>query len=76
MKLPTMSDAETRSELALLALPILVDRLGGTVDITRADLDALAARFGGIRNVAVRIAKVPGGFRYALGRAPERPSLS
>ena len=57
---------EFKSEIALIALPLLVERLGGTVEIIEAELDALAARFGGLRKLGVAIEKASAGFRLTI----------
>jgi hypothetical protein len=66
---------EFTTTIALIALPLLVERLGGTVEITEAELDALGERHGGIRRVGTRIEKTANGFRLTIVRK-DRPPLS
>lgn len=62
-------------EVYRLALPLLVERLGGVVEITEAEHDAFAERHGGIRNVAVQIQRTPTvGLRLTIIHK-ERPPL-
>lgn len=58
-----------------LALPLLVERLGGVVEVTQAEYDAFAERHGGIRNVGVQIERTANGLRLTIVH-PERPALS
>jgi hypothetical protein len=62
-------------EVAKLALPLLVERLGGVVEITEAEHQAFAERHGGIRNVGVRVDRTASGFRLTIVH-PERPAVS
>ena len=58
-----------------LALPLLVERLGGVVEVTQTEYDAFAERHGGIRNAAVQIERTATGLRLTIVH-PERPPLS
>lgn len=60
--------AEIRADVAKLALPVLVSRLGGSVKITEAELT-------GLGKVAVRADYIGGELFLALVDAPERPPL-
>lgn len=62
--------AAIRSDVAKLALPVLVQRLGGSVKITEAELEALQ-----LQKVAVRADYIGGELFLALVDAPERPPL-
>lgn len=68
--------AAIRADVAKLALPVLVERLGGSVTITEAELTALGARYGGIRNLAVRADYIDGKLLLSLVAAPARPPLN
>lgn len=71
-----MTDPKAIGEEAYkLALPLLVERLGGVVEVTEAELDAFAARHGGLRKVAVHIDRTAGGLRLTIVHK-ERPPLS
>jgi len=61
-----MDRKDFADEVTRIAMPMLVERLGGTVEITEAELDALAARHGGIRRVGVQIDKTLNGFRLTI----------
>lgn len=39
-----MGDEAFKSEVARLAMPLLVERLGGTVEITKIELETFRAR--------------------------------
>ncbi|MEX2135941.1 MAG: hypothetical protein WEB29_03125 [Chloroflexota bacterium] len=58
-----------------LALPLLVERAGGVVEISEAEYDAFAERHGGIREVAVQINRTAAGLRLTIVHK-ERPPLS
>jgi hypothetical protein len=49
-----------------LALPLLVERLGGVVEVTQAEYDAFAERHGGIHKVAVQIERTATGLRLTI----------
>lgn len=69
-----MDRDDFRAEVALIALPLLVERLGGTVEITQAELDALAERHGGIRQVGTQIEKTLNGFRLTIVQKDRPPA--
>jgi hypothetical protein len=46
--------ARLKGDIAHLALPVLVERLGGVVTISAAEYEALWTRYGGRDRVAVR----------------------
>lgn len=58
-----------------LALPLLVERLGGLVEITQAEYDAFAERHGDMRQIAVQIERTANGLRLTIIHQ-ERPELS
>jgi hypothetical protein len=58
-----------------LALPLLVERLGGVVEVTQAEYDAFAERHGGIRKVAVQIDRTATGLKLTVVHK-ERPPAS
>jgi hypothetical protein len=67
------SPTEIAADVYKLALPLLVERLGGVVEITEAEQEAFAERQGGIRKVAVQIDRTPTGLRLTIvhkGRPP------
>ncbi len=66
---------ELKNEVALLALPLLVERLGGVVELTEPELEAFAERHGGIKNVGTKIEKTPKGIRLTIVHV-ERPSAN
>jgi hypothetical protein len=72
-----MDPKDISDDVAKLAMPLLVERLGGTVEITEAELQALADRVGGgqLRNVGVQIDRTPTGIRLTIV-TKERPPLS
>lgn len=72
---PVIPPDELKTDVAKLALPLLVERLGGTVEITEAEHQAFVERHGGIRNVGVRIERTTSGLRLTIIHA-ERPPLS
>jgi hypothetical protein len=63
--------AGIRADVAKLALPVLVERLGGSVKITEAELNALTKR-----KVAVRADYIGGELFLALVDAPARPPVN
>jgi hypothetical protein len=63
--------AGIRADVAKLALPVLVERLGGSVKITEAELEALTER-----KVAVRADYIGGELFLALVDAPARPPVN
>lgn len=63
--------AGIRADVAKLALPVLVERLGGSVKITQAEVEALTER-----KVAVRADYIGGELFLSLVDAPARPPLS
>jgi len=65
-----------KSDAAKLALPVLVERLGGAVTITEDELNDLGRRYGGLRNLAVRIEYHGTELRLTLITAPRRPPVS
>jgi biotin carboxylase len=70
--------ARTRTVAANNALPVLVDRAGGTVTVTRQEFAELAARYGGASRMVVMVEDVAGGeaIRLTLTRKePEQGSL-
>ena len=68
--------ARIKADAAQLALPVLVERLGGAVTITEAELSDLGRRYGGLRNLAVRIEYRGSEMRLTLIAAPRRPPVS
>jgi hypothetical protein len=71
-----MTEAKAIGEdVYALALPLLVERLGGVVEISQAEYDVFAERHGGLRKVAVQIDRTPTGLRLTIVRK-ERPALS
>lgn len=70
-----MDPKEIKDDVAQLAMPLLVERLGGTVEITEAEYQAFAERHGGIRNVGVKIDMTDAGLRLTIVHA-ERPPLT
>lgn len=74
-KPPEIPPDELKTDVAKLALPLLVERLGGTVEITEAEHQAFAERYGGLRNVGVQIEHTPNGLRLTIVRT-ERPPLT
>jgi hypothetical protein len=68
--------ARIKADAAQLALPVLVERLGGAVTITEAELNDLGQRYGGLRNLAVRIEYHGSELRLTLITAPRRPPVS
>ena len=68
----TVDREDIKTDVAKLALPLLVDRLGDTVEITRAEYDAFADRHGGVRQVGVQIEWTGGGMRLTIVHK-ERP---
>jgi hypothetical protein len=69
-----MDPDEIKSEVARLALPLLVERLGGVVEITQAEYDAFETKHGK-RTAGVAIEWTGDGFRLTIVH-PERPALS
>jgi hypothetical protein len=71
-----MTEAKAIGEdVYALALPLLVERLGGVVEISQAEYDAFAERHGGIGKVAVQIERTATGLRLTIVHK-ERPPLS
>lgn len=68
-------NSELGDDAYRLALPLLVERLGGVVEVTEAELDAFAERHGGLRKVAVQIDRTAAGLRLTIVHK-ERPPLS
>ncbi len=64
---------EIKNEVALLAMPLLVERLGGVVELTEAELEAFGERHGGIRNVGTKIEKTPRGIRLSIVHVKRPP---
>ncbi len=63
---PPMTPDEMKIEAAKLALPFIVERLGGVVEITEAELQAFGERHGGLRNAGVQIERIPNGLRFTI----------
>lgn len=59
---------QDRLHMARIGLPVLLDRVGGRVTITRSDLDAVAAKYGGA--VAIRAEELEPGRSFRLSLAP------
>jgi hypothetical protein len=76
MKDPFERPGDRMVKVANVALPVLVDRLGGTVTVTAAELVALGERHGGA--VGVKVDELePGRYRLTLvpvAPRPERPA--
>lgn len=70
---PPLAADEVKVGAAKLALPLLVERLGGVVEITEAELAALAQRHGGIRNAGVQIERIPDGLRFTIVHREREP---
>jgi hypothetical protein len=68
-----LNSDEFTTTIALIALPLLVERLGGTVEITEAELDALGERHGGIRRVGTQIKRTANGFRLTITQKDRPP---
>lgn len=71
MQVPIPAE-DLKNEIARLAMPLLVERLGGVVELTEAELDAFGERHGGIKKVGVRMDRIPGGIRLTIVHV-ERP---
>ena len=67
-------DRPLGDEVAALALPLLVERLGGTVEITEAEYDAFEARHGK-RTAGVKIERTERGLRLTIIHQ-ERPPVN
>ena len=65
-----------KADVAKLALPVLVERLGGAVTITEAELADLGRRYGGPRNLGVRAEYHGSELRLTLVTPPRRPPVS
>ena len=63
-----MEPKNVSEDVAKLAMPLLVERLGGTVEITEAELQSLADRVGGgdLRRVGVQIERTSAGLRLTI----------
>ena len=72
---PPVTPEEIKTDVAALAMPLLVERLGGTVEITQAEYDAFVERHGGQRKVGVQIDRTPAGIRLTIIHV-ERPPVS
>lgn len=70
---PPMTPDEVKIEAAKLALPLLVERLGGVVEITEAELEAFGERHGGLRNAGVQIERISNGLRFTIIHRERRP---
>jgi hypothetical protein len=66
-------DRGIRDEAARLALPVLVERLGGEVTITEAEFEATGKRYGGIDNLGVEITYRNRELHLKLIASPKRP---
>lgn len=73
-RLQHMGSDDIKNEVARLALPLLVERLGGVVEITQAEYDAFEAKHGK-RTAGIAIEWTGGGFRLTIVHV-ERPALS
>jgi hypothetical protein len=69
-----MDPDDVKNEVARLALPLLVERLGGVVEITQAEYDAFEHKHGK-RTGGVAIEWTGDGVRLTIVRR-ERPPLS
>jgi hypothetical protein len=71
--------ARNKVAIANNALPVLLDRAGGSVTITQREFDELASRYGGPTNLTIRMERVDGpepGIRLTLARqAPRQGDL-
>ena len=65
MRDPFEPTADPMVIIAHAAMPILVDRLGGTVTLSHGELAALSSRYGGAVAVAARQIE-PGVYRLSL----------
>jgi hypothetical protein len=64
---------EIKDDVAKLAMPLLIERLGGTVTITETEFQLFVDRHGGnLRNIGVQIERAPGGLRLTIVHK-ERP---
>jgi hypothetical protein len=70
---PPMTPDEVKIEAAKLALPLLVERLGGVVEVTEAELEAFGERHGGLRSAGVQIERIPNGLRFTIVHRERRP---
>ncbi len=65
--------------VADLGLPVLLDRVGGTIVVGQEDLDAVARKYGGAVGVRVEQVEAFKSYRLSLVRAdpkkapPQRP---
>ena len=71
--------AQNRAAAANNALPVLIARAGGSVEITREEFLEVASRYGGASRMVVLVEAVdgrPDAMRLTLGRKePEQGSL-
>lgn len=61
--------ARNKMTVANLALPVLLDRAGGSITVTQREFDELAARYGGATNLTIVMERMTGpqpGFRVTL----------
>jgi hypothetical protein len=68
-----MDPNDLRADVAKLALPLLVERLGGMVEITEAEQQAFADRHGGLRSVGVQVERTANGLRLTVVHTEQPP---
>lgn len=69
-----MDHDEIKNEVARLAMPLLIERLGGVVEISQAEYDAFEKKHGK-RTAGVAIEWTGNGLRLTIVHR-ERPALS
>ena len=65
---PLKNPMDQEIAIARVALPVLLDRLGGTAIVGVAEMESLGKRFGGVIAISVRGAG-PGMYRLAIKAA-------
>lgn len=71
-----MDKESIKNDAARLALPVLVERLGGSVTISEDELEELGRRYGGTKNIALEIRYHGQALHLTLISAPQQPPVS
>jgi hypothetical protein len=71
---PPLTTDELKTEASKLALPLLVERLGGVVELTVGEYQAFVQRHGGsARNIGVQIERTRTGLRFTIIHVDREP---
>jgi hypothetical protein len=72
--MPKSKDPEKiKADMASVALPVLIERLGGSVVITEEEYEAMGRRYGGVSRLAVQAEYHGNALHLTLIKNPKPP---